>query len=226
MALKKPNVRLYHYWRSSCSWRVRWALAIKGIACEFVALDMLTGETEGEAHRARNPMGYVPTLELLDEKLKDEKNPARRFISESLAIIEWLEETYPEPRLLPASPLDRAHVRRLAELVNAGIQPIQNLSVLEHLSEDAGVRKLWSQHWIREGFKSYETLVRLTAGQYSFGDQVTMADLCLVPQVYNAHRFGVDMAEFPTIARIHSRALQTETCRAAMPETFQPDDQK
>jgi maleylpyruvate isomerase len=211
--------RLYHYWRSTSSWRVRWALEIKGIRPEFIPLDLLTGESEKPEHRARNPMGYVPVLEVVD-------HGKTHFLSESVAIIEWLEEAYPKPALLPADPILKAHTRMLCEIINAGIQPLQNLSVTDYISEniskDEDARKKWMQHWIRNGLTAYETQVRSYAGKFSMGDSLTMAELFLMPQCYAAARNHVSLDEFPTIARIHESTRSLPDFLASHPDRFKP----
>jgi maleylacetoacetate isomerase len=214
--------RLYHYWRSSSSWRVRWGLALKGIAPEYVHVDLLNGESESAAHRARNPFGYVPALEVLGVK---SGNP--RLLTESIAILEYLDETIPTAPLLPKEPFARAQVRALAETVNAGTQPIQNLNVLLYLAPDevpdaAAKRKAWAQHWIRNGLAAYEALAKPVAGKFSYGDTLTLADLCLIPQCYNAARFEVSLDDFPTVSRIHENAAKTEGYRLSEPERFKP----
>ena len=208
--------RLYHYWRSSSSWRVRWALALKKIACEFVPINLLEGEQKSEAHCKRNPLGTVPVLEVI----RDQKVSDTFWLAESTAIIEWLEESTPKPKLIPGDSFERARIRQLAQIINAGIQPIQNLKVMVLYSEEQEKRNEWSRHWIREGFRAYEALVKKTAGKFSMGDQITMADLFLIPQCYNAARFSLPMEEFPTIARIHTNAMETKECQATAPEQF------
>lgn len=205
------KLRLYHYWRSSSSWRVRWAFALKGIACEMIAVDLLSGESESEEHRRRNPLGYVPVLDLGGE-----------LLVESMAIIEWADETKPEPPLLPGDALQRARIRALAEVINADTQPLQNIGPQHLHSDDPHERKRWAQHWIRNGLEAYETLVKPTAGQFSFGDSLTLADLFLIPQCYNAERFEVPLDAFPTVARIHRAARATESCRASEPDRYKP----
>ncbi|MDZ4675950.1 MAG: maleylacetoacetate isomerase [Oligoflexia bacterium] len=206
------NITLYHYWRSSSSWRVRWALDYKKIKYKAVPVDLLNGESESAAHLLRNPMGYVPALEV-DGK----------FIIESLPIIEWLEETHQSPPLLPKNTLDRAHVRALAELINAGIQPVQNLTVLDKYSDDPEKRSEWGQYFIRRGFVAYEKLVEKSAGLYSFGDEISLADICLVPQVYNAHRLNMALHEFPLIQKINTNALKSPSGQASAPDSFKPN---
>ncbi len=216
------RLRLYHYWRSTSSWRVRWALAFKGIPVEYVAVSLLDGESESEAHRTRNPFGYVPVLEFLDET--DSK---RRYLVESLPMIEFLEETHPENSVLPSNPRDRAHVRALAETINAGTQPLQNLTTQIAYSPDsepssAEKRKAWAQLWIRQGLEAYEALAHARAGKFSFGDSLTLADFCLIPQCYNAIRNDVSFENYPTIARVYANAIQTESYLASEPDRFKP----
>ena len=207
---------LYHYWRSSSSWRVRWALAIKKIPCAFTAVNLLEGEQTGEAHRKRNPFGAVPVLEITENKKKP------KFLAESTAILEWLEETVPEPKLVPGDSFQRARIRQMAQIVNAGIQPLQNLKTMVFYSEESEKRNIWSQHWIQNGFTAYERLEKETAGKFSVGNQIPMADLFLIPQCYNAGRFSVSLEAFPTIAGIYARALETKECQATAPERFKP----
>jgi maleylacetoacetate isomerase len=205
--------RLYHYWRSSCSWRVRWALEIKKLPVEYVHVNLLDDETDRPEHRARNPMGTLPVLE----------TPWGALLTESLPILEWLEERYPSGvSLLPQNSDDRFHVRRLAELVNSGIQPIQNLTVLDRISFDPQIRKEWSQHFIRQGFVAYESLCASRSGRFSLGETLTLADLFLVPQVYNAIRFELDLSSFPVIERIWKNGLATPECLRAHPDRFAP----
>jgi maleylacetoacetate isomerase len=215
VSLKVPKLRLYHYWRSSSSWRVRWAFAYKEIACDFVAVDLLPGASESAEHRKRNPLGYVPVLEFQGQ-------PHLPYLGESIAIIEWAEEVFPEPSLLPGNPLERARARQLAEIINSGTQPLQNLNAQDEHTKDPVERKRWTQHWIRNGLQAYETLVAETAGPFSMGDQLTLADLFLVPQCYNAARNEVGLDAYPNIARIQKNALATPSCMASHPDRFQP----
>jgi maleylacetoacetate isomerase len=210
------RLRLYHYWRSSSSWRVRWALTYKNIACEYVPVNLLSDEPESEAHLKRNPLGFIPVLEDLDHA-----SPLR-YLSESTAIIEFLEEIQPEPRLLPKDPLQRARTRQLAEIINSGTQPLQNMNTFLLHSSDPEEQKRWNQHWIHRGLKAYETLVQETAGKFSMGDSLTYADLFLIPQCYNAKRFEVPLSQYPTVERIDSAALKTESYQKSCPEVFQP----
>lgn len=207
---------LHHYWRSSSSWRVRWALAIKGLAYESNAIDLLKGAQNEPSQIARSPFGYVPCLEVDGKPL-----------SESVAIIEWLDETHREPALLPADPWARARTRQLVELVNSGIQPLQNLTVIRHLSSDAEAQKTWMRHWISRGLDAFERELEMVEreglrGRHAIGDQVTAAELFLIPQLYNARRQGLDVAQWPKSAAIESLALETEPARMSHPDRFQP----
>jgi maleylacetoacetate isomerase len=205
--MAKP-LKLYQYWRSSCSWRVRWALNIKKVPYETIAVDLLKGEQSNENYHKLNPAGFVPALEVDGQ-----------VFAESLGILEWLEETYPLPRLLPEGALDRMRVRQLAYTVAMGIAPIQNLAVQRHFSGDKDQRIAWARHWIARGFKVFEALLADSMGApFSFGDQVSLADLCLIPQVYNANRFGVAMNAYPKIKAINERCLATKACAKARPE--------
>lgn len=211
-------MKLYGYWRSSCSWRVRISLNLKGLSYEDVPVHLVKdgGEQHGEAHRARNPMRTVPTLEVTE-------GGRVHHLSQSLAILEYLEERHPSPALLPAEPLARARVRMLAEMVNSGIQPLQNLSVLQRLKGELRAdEKAWSAYWIQRGLEALQVAVQETAGTYCVGEAVSLADLCLVPQLYNARRFGVDLEPFGLLTRIESACAGLPAFQAAHPDR-QPD---
>ena len=206
-------MRLHGYWRSSCTYRVRIGLALKGVAYDVVPVNLLEGAQSTEAYVGMNPAAQVPTLELDDGTR----------LTQSVAILEYLEERHPEPRLLPEEALGRAAVRQLVEIVNAGIQPLQNLSVLTRL-EAAGVdKKAWSVLHIERGLRAYEALAKDTAGAYSYGERPTLADCFLVPQMYNARRFGIDVErELPLLFAIDARCAELDAFRAAHPDR-QPD---
>jgi len=210
-----PGLRLFHYWRSSSSWRVRWALAIKGVSCEFEPINLLSEEPESQTHLKRNPMGYVPVLELVGI------HPKIRYLGESVAILEWLEETHPNPPLFPSDALLKARCRQLAEILNSGTQPLQNPSVAAYFSNNPIEQQKWNTHWIRKGLNAYETIVQETSGKFSMGDSITFPDLFLIPQCYNAKRNEISLEEFPTIYHIYQQAIQTEACQASCPEKFQ-----
>ncbi|MFO0573009.1 MAG: maleylacetoacetate isomerase [Polyangia bacterium] len=219
---------LFHYWRSSSSWRVRWALHMKGIAFTPVAVDLLKGEQAQPGFTARSPLGLVPLLCIDGHDL-----------SESLAILEYLEERFPARPLLPPATdaLGRARVRQLALVVAADTQPLQNVSVLRHVGQlasaapgaapDAGpeAAKGWAQRYISRGLDAYEALLQQPGwprGRFSYGDEVTVADLCLVPQLYNARRQGLDPARWPRLHAIEQEALRTEAGQRSAPDAYAP----
>ncbi|TFW17365.1 maleylacetoacetate isomerase [Massilia arenosa] len=212
-------MQLYTYFRSSAAFRVRIALNLKGLAYEAIPIHLLRGGGEQlqEAYRAVNPEGLVPAL--VD-------NGAT--ITQSMAIIEYLDETHPVMPLLPQDALGRARVRALAQMVACDIHPIDNLRVLRYLVKELGVpeeaKTEWFRHWVREGFAAIERhLSRDSAtGRFCHGDTPTMADCVLVPQVFNARRFDVDLAPYPTIARIHAACMELPAFQAAQPSQ-QPD---
>jgi len=211
------STRLYNYFRSSASWRVRIALNFKGIPYEYVPVNLVKdgGEQYSEGYRRVNPLQAVPTLEVDGHRL-----------SESLAIIHYLDETRPTPPLLPRDPFARAQARRIAEAVNAGIQPLQNLRVLAKVDADfkageAG-RKAWAGHFNAVGLAGIERLLAETAGRYCVGDEVSLADVCLAPQLYSARRYGVDVAQFSRIAAIEAELVKLPAFADAVPSK-QPD---
>ena len=210
---------LFHYWRSSSSWRVRWALHAKGVAFTPVAVDLLKNEQALPEFLSRNPLGLVPLLRIDGHDL-----------GESLAILEYLEERFPAQPLLPPvdDPLGRARVRQLALVIAADTQPVQNLSVLRHVGQLTGspdAAKQWAQRYITRGLDAYEALLGQPgwpAGRCSYGDSVTVADLCLVPQCYNARRQGLDLTRWPRIHAIEQEALRTEAGMRSAPDACAP----
>ena len=213
------SLRLHGYWRSSCSWRVRIALNLKGLAYEYVPVHLLQdgGQQNTEGYRAKNPMRTVPVLELKDASGQPQ------YLSQSLAILEFLEEKHPSPALLPTDAFARARVRMLAEMINSGIQPLQNLSVMQHVKGVLGQDdKAWSAHWISRGLTALQQSLGASAGRYCVGDSVTFADVCLVPQLFASRRFGVDVAAYPLLARIEAACEQLPAFQAAH-ASRQPD---
>jgi maleylacetoacetate isomerase len=204
---------LHHFWRSSASWRVRWALAIKGIPFTSVPVDIVHGEQLTDDHRAKNPIGHVPAL-FLDG----------RWLAESVAILEYLEETRPAPALYPKDPWHRARVRQVVELINAGIQPLQNLIVQAKVSADVEQQRAFARFFNERGLAACERLLDTIAaeipgeGGFAVGSTLTAADLFLVPQVSTARRFGVDLAQFPRILAAEKAALATPHAAGALPE--------
>jgi maleylpyruvate isomerase len=212
------TLRLYSYWRSSSAWRVRIALGLKGLGFQYVAVDLLSGQQWSEAHAARNPTRQVPVLEV-----EAAGQPLRRLV-QSMAIIEWLDEVYPSPPLLPPTADGRARVRALAEHVNSGIQPMQNAIVLKLLREKVpGWDQEWARNAIGGGLGALEVAVGDGgAGRFCHGDAPGLADCYLVPQLYNARRFGVETAGFPTLLRIEAACAALPAFQAAHPDR-QPD---
>ena len=204
-------MKLHQGWRSSASWRVRWALALKQVAYEAVWIDVAAGE-HLTALAGLNPMRQVPALELDDG----------RVLIESVAIIEWLDETIPEPRLVPADPFERARVRELVQMMNAGVHPLQNTAVLRAVSDDPEAQRRWACRWIERGLAAYEERVAATAGRFSLGDSVTMADLYLVPQVRNAERHRADLSPCPRVRAIYAACLATDEARLTQPPDGRP----
>uniref|UniRef100_H2B647 Glutathione S-transferase zeta n=1 Tax=Paracyclopina nana TaxID=565004 RepID=H2B647_PARNA len=214
MADSKPV--LYSYWRSSCSWRVRIALALKKVEYEYKAVHLVKdgGEQHKEGYKTINPMGQVPAFEF------DGKN-----FTQSMAIMELLEEYYQNCcKILPSDPFERAKVREICEVINSGTQPIQNLSVMKKHSSDQAERNEWSRFWIEKGLRGVEAKLEKHSGKYCVGDTITMADCCLIPQVYNANRFAVSMEHFHNINRIVACLEKHEAFIAAHPDS-QPDAQ-
>ena len=217
MAAPAPRLKLYHYWRSSCSWRVRWALDYKGLKAELQHVSLLDGESEGDAHRSRNPLGYVPVLERLD------LTGDARFLADSTAMVNWLEEVYAGlPPLFPGDAWNRARIRSLAGIISSDTQPIQNLNVMHRHSSDAAEQKRWAQDFIHQGLAAVERAAKEVAGDFSVGDQLSWADLCLIPQCYNAERFAVALDSFPTIQRILQNTQRLESCKSSHPSRYEP----
>jgi maleylacetoacetate isomerase len=209
-------MRLYSFFRSSAAYRVRIALNVKGVDYETVSVDLPGAAHRAPKFRAVNPQATIPTLD--DDGI---------ILWQSLAIIEYLDARYPSPRLIPAEPVARARVQALAQLIACEIHPLNNLRVLQYLRgklklDDAAVSQ-WYSHWIAEAFGPLEALVAgFSGGRYCFGDALSLADVCLVPQMYNARRFNCDLAPYPTLVQI-TAGLETEPAFAAAAPERQPD---
>lgn len=209
-------MQLHTYYRSSAAYRARIALALKGINYDpaFVHLVKDGGQQKAPAYRALNPLGLIPTLVDGDA-----------VVPQSLAILEYLEETHPSPALLPAAPAARARVRAMALTVACDIHPLNNLRVLNYLRGTLGqgeeAVKAWIAHWITEGFTALEQMVS-GDGRFCWGDAPSFADICLVPQMFNARRFGVDLSAFPRLAAIDAHCQTLDAFQAAAPGN-QPD---
>lgn len=206
---------LHGYWRSTASWRIRIALALKGVVFDQVTHDLRRGEQRSDVFLSLAPQGLVPALE----------TDGAVFV-QSLAILEWLEEQIPNPPLLPVSPADRAIVRGMTDLVACDVHPLNNLRVLQALRSDFDASEDqvhdWIARWIGDGFVSLEQLVERHGGAFSFGDEPSFADCALIPQIYSARRFGVDLANFPKLVEIDARAGALPAFAAAHPNR-QPD---
>jgi len=213
------TIRLYSYWRSSAAYRVRLALNLKGLDFETVSVSLAPGEAEHrkESYRARNPQMLVPFLEDGD------------FSSgQSQAILEYLEETYPEPTLLPKPAQERAAVRSFCNSICCDIHPLNNLRVLLYIKGELGVsdeqRDSWYANWIHEGFRAAEIVAaeNAAAGPFVFGESVTLADTCLIPQIYNARRFNVPLDDYPRLVAVDAHCASLPAFVDAIPEN-QPD---
>jgi maleylacetoacetate isomerase len=204
---------LFDYWRSSASYRVRIALNLKGVAYQAQKVDLAAGGQSEGAYRARNPQGFVPLLEIDDKRL-----------TQSLAIIGYLDATRPEPPLLPADPADAAHIQALALTIACDIHPLNNLRVLKQLTgplaQGEEAKSAWIARWISEGFAALEALAAPQAGRFLFGDAPTLADICLVPQIYNARRFGVPLDAYPLLVRADAEAAAHPAFAAAHPDAI------
>jgi len=212
-------MRLYSFFRSSAAYRVRIALNLKGVAYETISVNLPGAEHLAAEFRAVNPQATIPTLEDDDGTV----------LWQSLAIIEYLDARFPSPRLIPAAPVARARVQALAQLIACEIHPLNNLRVLKYLRgelelDEAAVSK-WYSHWIAEALGPLETLVtRFGGGKYCYGDSLSLADVCLVPQMFNARRFSCDLTPYPTLVRI-ADALASEPAFAAAAPDRQLDAQ-
>ena len=211
-------MKLYGFSRSSAAFRVRIALNLKGIAWEHINISLPDGDQFGSDYTSVNPQGRVPTLINGDNKL-----------IQSMAILEYLDETHPEPAFLPAEPVARARVRGLADIIACDIHPLNNLAVLKFLAKEMGADKdavnvTWYQHWIYEGFNALEAMLAGdgATGTFAHGDAPGLVDICIVPQVFNAQRYECDLGRYPTIMRIFDACMKLDAFDSAQPSK-QPD---
>ena len=202
---------LHDYYRSSASYRVRIALNLKGLEYDSRPVNLAAGEQTSDEYRALNPQGFVPMLEVDGRKL-----------TQSLAIIVYLDQRYPEPPLMPADLAEQAHVRALALIIACDIHPLNNLRVLKYLEGELGAGKEardgWYRRWVSEGFAALEAMAAADAGDFLFGDAPSLADVCLVPQMYNARRFEVPLDAYPTLLRADASANRLDAFAAAHPD--------
>ena len=206
-------MKLYTYWRSSAAYRVRIGLNFKGLEAEQIVVSLPDGGQRNAAYLALNPQGLVPTF--IDGEV---------HLTQSMAILEYLDEVYPDPALLPNDPAGRARVRQLAQVVACDIHPVDNLKVLNFLTNQMGVsddaRLTWYRHWVDEGLTGLEGLVAgyRDTGRFCHGDLPSLADLCLVPQLYNARRFDIDLSPYPTLVAIDAACNELAAFKDAAPE--------
>jgi maleylacetoacetate isomerase len=209
-------MKLYSYFRSSAAYRLRIALNLKGLDYDYVAVNLLEMEHKSEAYLARNPQGLLPALEM----------PGGETLGQSIALLEWLEETHPQPPLLPEEPLQRARVRSVVNNIACDVHPICNLAVTNYLEEHYGAGQAdilaWYTTWMHRGFRAVETTLAQYTTRYSFGDTPGMADVVLIPQVYNAQRFEIDLAPFARIRELVTTCMALPAFADAAPER-QPD---
>ena len=204
----------YEYHRSSAAYRVRIALNLKGVDYESRPVNLLESEQRSDDYRELNPQGLVPMLDIDGHRL-----------TQSLAIIVYLDQVFPDPPLVPRDPADGAHVRAMALAIACDIHPLNNLRVLKYLKNELGQPQeqvdRWYAHWIAEGLSALETMAKAGAGRFLFGDEPTIADVCLVPQLYNARRFNVPIGDWPTLMRAEENALRLDAFAAAHPDKQQ-----
>lgn len=207
-------VILHDYWRSSAAYRVRIALNLKGVQYESRQVDLRSDEQKSADYRALNPQGLVPMLEIDGQRL-----------TQSLAIINYLDLRYPNPPLIPAMAAERAHVVAMAMAIACDIHPLNNLRVLKYLKDVLGHSQgevdAWYVHWIEEGLPALELMAKPQSGKFLFGDVPTGADVCLIPQLYNARRFDVPLGDYPTLLRAEENANKLEAFAAAHPDCQQ-----
>jgi maleylacetoacetate isomerase/maleylpyruvate isomerase len=206
---------LHSYWRATAPYRVRIGLNLKGLAYDYAGVNLVTGDQHGEAYKALNRQELTPALVTGEGQV----------LTQSLAILEWLEEVHPVPPLLPADPFERATVRAMAAIVACDIHPLNNLRIQQQLTamgiDDAG-RLAWSQRWIEDGFAALEPMIATHTAGFSFGAEPTLADCCLIPQIYSAERYKVDLSPYPAIRAVAGRCAGHPAFAAAHPDR-QPD---
>lgn len=209
--LLPETLEVYGYWRSSASWRVRWALELKGALYDYVPVNILNDEHNSEWFRAMNPNAALPLLVINKKEL----------VHQSMAIIEWIEETYnlDEAQLFPGSPWQRAKIRELCEIINADTAPLQTPRTQKRHSQNTDEKSAWAAEWIQRGLRTFDLSSVPVRGKWCVGDDVTAADLFLIPQIYNAVRYQIDVATLhPELWRIYQAALATPECHKASPE--------
>jgi maleylpyruvate isomerase len=210
------KIVLHNYWRSSASHRVRIGLGLKKLKFEYVVVNILKRDQHADTYRAKNPMAQVPTLEITED------NGTVHAINQSLPILEYIDERWPDPAIMPKDLYLRARTRLLAEIVNSGIQPLQNLTTTNQVKAFGGDVAVWPKTFIADGLAAFERAARDTAGTFCVGDTPTIADCCLVPQLASARRFGVDISHHDLLLGIEQRCMALPAFANAMPD-LQPD---
>ncbi len=210
------KITLHNYWRSSASQRVRIGLGLKGLAFDYVIVNIVKSDQFAVAYKAKNPMSQVPALEITED------DGSVRVVTQSLPILEYINERFPDPPILPADLWLRARCRGLAEIVNSGIQPLQNLTTTNQVTAIGGDAVVWPKKFIADGLLAFENATADTAGAFCVGDHPTIADCCLIPQLTSARRFGVDLAPFTRLLAIEERCLALPAFANAVPDQ-QPD---
>ncbi len=207
---------LHNYWRSSASQRVRIGLNLKGLTYDYVIVNIVKSDQFGDAFRAKNPMSQVPTFEVTED------DGSVRTVSQSLPILEYLDERFLAPPIMPKDLYLRARCRGLAEIVNSGIQPLQNLTTTNQVKAIGGDAVVWPKKFIADGLAAFERATADTAGEFCVGDHPTIADCCLIPQLTSARRFGVDVSPYPRLTAIEERCMALPAFANAAPDR-QPD---
>ncbi|MTI08998.1 maleylacetoacetate isomerase [Curvivirga aplysinae] len=208
-------MKLYTYWRSSAAYRVRIALNLKNVTCDFEYIHLVKdgGEHKKSSYTSKNPQGLVPTLELDDGQI----------LRQSLAIIDYIDQNFGPSQFLSEDPLTRAHIQAVAQIIACDIHPVNNLRILQYLSHEFNVeddeKAQWYTHWVHQGFDAIEAmLAQKSNGKFCFGNQTSLADICLIPQVYNAKRFHMDMDRYPVISSINDHCMTLNAFYKASPE--------
>lgn len=210
------KLALHNYWRSSASHRVRIGLGLKGLAYDYVVVNILKREQHADAYTTHNPMAQVPTLQIVED------DGTVRMLAQSLPILEYLDERFPEPPILPKDPYLRARTRGLAEIINSGIQPLQNLTTTKAVKAFGGDEAVWPRSFIADGLAAFERAAGELAGTFCVGDAASIADCCLIPQLASARRFGVDVSKYSLLLGIEERCLALRAFSDAAPDR-QPD---
>lgn len=209
-------MRLFSYWRSSASWRVRIGLQLKGLQVDLIPVNLRDGEQHGANHRARNQLGQVPVLEV-------EHGGQARQLTQSLAILQWLDATHPSPPLVPEDPWGRARAWQMAEVINSGTQPLQNLSTQRRVAALTSTDgQLWCREFINRGLSALEAMAAEEPHRFLAGDAPSVADCCLIPQLYNARRFSCDIGAWPHLEAIEAEAMALDAFCQTQPK-LQPD---